>query len=949
MQETWMTFFLRVVRSIPGLSLLAIMVIVTHVASSRAAIANSPQKPVKTVAVIHCDYQPVSFIDKKTGRPAGFFVDIMESVAGPAGMQVTYICKRGWAEMIDTIEDGEADVGVLLKSKEREKRLLFSAPIDVTYLSFFARSKSEVKTDRLPEGYTLGVIRGSMSYEHLKNLSPESLRLYGSYQEGIFGLLAGEIGLFAGEESMVLKHARESGLEDRIKKAGQPFVERERGFAVRKDNVQLIGLLNEALRGFVGSPQYRRIYLKWYGRPAPFWTKERILTASGIFIFVTIFGMALWRYASISRINKELVRSINDREQAQEALRESEGRYKAIVENQAEFVVRYIAGGIVTFINDTFCKYLAMTREQVLGKSYYPYMHEGDRESFVRHIESLGADNPSIVAEARVVLMDGRTAWHKWTHNAICDTHGRITEYQATGTDITEKRQSEEALRKSEEMLRSVLDSVDEGFVVIDRNYCILAVNRAYCEQVGLSDAEIIGKHCYTASHALHRPCYEVGEDCAVKKVFETGEPCLVSHHHSNAAGNVLYVETKAFPQKDASGTVTSVIESISNVTEKYLLEAERLKTQKLEAIGTLAGGIAHDFNNLLQGVFGYISMVRMHLDQKEKALDMLSQAEKALHMSVNLTSQLLTFSKGGMPAKKNVALSPLIESSVKFALSGSRINYTLTCDKALRRVEADEGQIGRVIQNIVLNAEQAMPMGGTISVRAKNMPSSAKGLPLSLPEGDYVEISVTDGGIGIPQQWLSRIFDPYFTTKDKGSGLGLATSYSIIKNHGGLIDVKSKPGEGTTFIVYLPALEADEEIAGTVPAAVAASRKGRILIMDDEEIIRNITGIMITTLGHEVEFAENGEEALAKYREALKSCRRFDAVILDLTIRGGKGGEETIKELLALDPEAKAIVSSGYANSSAISESKLLGFRACLTKPYDVNALKDVLAVLLP
>ena len=424
--------------------------------------------------------------------------------------------------------------------------------------------------------------------------------------------------------------------------------------------------------------------------------------------------------------------------------------------------------------------------------------------------------------------------------------------------------------------------------------------------------------------------------------------PILRSTDIQTPSVDILYVETKAFPIFDSSGAVTSVIETVNNITEKHLLEEERLKTQKLEAIGTLAGGIAHDFNNLLQGVFGFISMAKITHDQKERSLAMLEQAEQALHLSVNLTTQLLTFSKGGKPVKKKMKLQPVIENSVKFALSGSSVDYRIKLDDELWTVEADEGQISQVIQNIVLNADQAMPMGGTIVITAKNVRESEKGIHQLLGEEKYVEISVEDNGIGISENYLSKIFDPYFTTKEKGSGLGLATSYSIIKNHGGLIDVKSKLGSGTTFVVYIPAIEGEEAKRKTVPATTAIARTGKVLVMDDEEVVRNIVGAMITYLGHEVEFAENGEEAIAKYSEALSSGRRFDIVILDLTIRGGKGGKETLQELIAMDPEVTAVVSSGYSDDAAVSEYRSYGFSACLTKPYEIDTLKDTLNALM-
>ena len=376
--------------------------------------------------------------------------------------------------------------------------------------------------------------------------------------------------------------------------------------------------------------------------------------------------------------------------------------------------------------------------------------------------------------------------------------------------------------------------------------------------------------------------------------------------------------------------------------------EEQIRRVQKLEAVGTLAGGIAHDFNNLLQGVFGYISMARMNIDQRQKSLDMLEQAEKALQMSVNLTSQLLTFSKGGKPLKKRINPRPVIENAVKFALSGSKIDHKFEANDTLWAVNADEGQIGQVIQNIVLNAEQAMPMGGTLTITANNLLVAQKGIYPVLSEGNYIVIIFKDTGTGIPEKFLPRIFDPYFTTKDKGSGLGLAISYSIIKNHGGMIEVRSEMGKGSTFSVWLPAIEAVENKVEPLSALESAVRKGRILLMDDDELVRDITGEMIRSLGHEVELAVNGEEAIAKYQESALHGRRFDAVILDLTVRGGMGGERAIEYLLKSDPEIKSVLSSGYADSSAIPNFEALGFRACLSKPYTINALNDTLNSLL-
>jgi CheY-like chemotaxis protein/anti-sigma regulatory factor (Ser/Thr protein kinase) len=338
--------------------------------------------------------------------------------------------------------------------------------------------------------------------------------------------------------------------------------------------------------------------------------------------------------------------------------------------------------------------------------------------------------------------------------------------------------------------------------------------------------------------------------------------------------------------------------------------------------------------------------MARLTFDQKEKALAMLAQAEKALHQSVNLTTQLLTFSKGGTPIKKVLALRPLIENSVAFALSGSRLTYEIVLDEGLRTVEADEGQLGQVVQNIVLNADQAMPLGGMVRISVRNMHAAALA-PQSDLQGDLVEISVRDQGTGIPPEHLTRIFDPYFTTKEKGSGLGLATAYSIIKNHGGLVRVQSEIGKGTTFRIYLPASGAGKEEPNSL-AGPTATRKGRILVMDDEEMIRMVSGEMLAALGHEAAFAENGETALEAYRATREAGRPFDVVILDLTVRGGMGGLETLRRLVELDPDVKAVVSSGYSDDTVLTNYLEQGFRAFLKKPYEIEDLQNTLHAVL-
>ncbi len=639
---------------------------------------------------------------------------------------------------------------------------------------------------------------------------------------------------------------------------------------------------------------------------------------------------------------------VTDRKIAEAALKESEKRLRTLIDAIPDAVVFKDAAGHHIIANRANEEVLGLSPEMLIGKTVEDLLPPDEAATCRKNDEEVMKKRKTVRDEEHMAGKDGATRIIDTIKVPLYDDSGKAMGLVGIIRDITERKQAEEKIRQSEQFIRGILDTVDEGFIVVDRDYRILTANKAYCSQIGGCDKTIIGRHCYEISHKNTRPCYEEGEECATRRAFETGTPHSALHRHKDANDNILYVETKAFPIKDVSGAVTSVIETINNITERHLLEEERLKTQKLESIGTLAGGIAHDFNNLLQGIFGYISMAKMSVDRRDKALAMLEQAENALHQSVNLTTQLLTFSKGGKPIKKPVDLRPVVENAVRFTLSGSRSDFRVDAAEDLWQAEADEGQIGQVVQNIVLNADQAMPLGGLVTVTARNAAEGDASLPPGLVRGNYIVLSIDDAGVGIPAQYLDKIFDPYFTTKEKGSGLGLATAYSIVRNHGGMIDVRTKPGEGSAFTIYLPAIVGRGRLAAAVVPASSPQRAARILVMDDEEIIRTLSRELINALGHEVDVAKHGEEALEKYQTAIDAGIPFDIVILDLTVRGGMGGTETIQKLREIDPAVKAIVSSGYSDDAAIANHPALGFKAYLKKPYNIEQLRQALNPLL-
>ncbi len=375
---------------------------------------------------------------------------------------------------------------------------------------------------------------------------------------------------------------------------------------------------------------------------------------------------------------------------------------------------------------------------------------------------------------------------------------------------------------------------------------------------------------------------------------------------------------------------------------ERQRMEEELIKARKLESVGILAGGIAHDFNNILTIILGNVSLAQMDVPVGSQSAQRLSEAKKASQRAKDLTQQLLTFSKGGAPIRKTVSIVGLIKDSVSFASRGSNVKCEISIAEDLWPVDVDEGQMSQVINNLMINAEQAMPEGGVVRIKAENIVVEADGF-LPLKAGRHVKISIRDEGIGVPHESLSKIFDPYFTTKQKGSGLGLATSYSIIKNHSGLITVESEVCVGTIFYIYLPASQHSIQVKESEKSETIAG-KGKILVMDDEAQVREIAGKMLTRFGYEVGFASDGAEAIRLYKRAKKSGRPFDALIMDLTVPGGMGGREAIKKLMAIDPGVKVIVSSGYSNDPVIAQFQKYGFQGLLAKPYEFEELSRTL-----
>ncbi len=500
------------------------------------------------------------------------------------------------------------------------------------------------------------------------------------------------------------------------------------------------------------------------------------------------------------------------------------------------------------------------------------------------------------------------------------------------------RKKAEEGQREKEETYRTLIENINLGITLIDREHNIIMINSPHAKFFNREADYFIGKKCYYEFEKREHICV----DCPGLVSMRSGRVSAIEKFGVRDDGNKFPVKIRTFPVYDKGNELFGFIEVVEDISEFKHMEDELIKRKKLESVGLLAGGIAHDFNNLLTAIMGNISLARMTLNPGNEVYGMLGEIENASVRARDLTHQLLTFSKGGAPIKKTTTISELIVDSVNFILHGSNIVVRFNIHEGLWPIDADEGQLSQVIYNLITNARQAMPGGGTILVTADNVQEVPEEIS-RLNKGGYVRITIEDTGTGIHPEHIHKIYDPFFTTKDDGSGLGLSTAYSIIKKHDGFIDVKSSPGSGTVFQIYFP-------VSDKVPRMHAVKRdelvggRGRVIIMDDDETVRVITAGMLKHLGYEVLPAKDGAEAVKIYSEFFKMSEPVYAVILDLTVPGGVGGLKAFDELKKINPDIKAIVSSGYSNDPVMSDFRAYGFAGVAPKPYKIEDLGHIL-----
>jgi len=627
----------------------------------------------------------------------------------------------------------------------------------------------------------------------------------------------------------------------------------------------------------------------------------------------------------------------------EQALRQSEEKYRDLFENANDMIQSIAPDGSIQYVNRAWREVLEYAQEDIPNISVFDVIHP-DCSECGQAFKSVVFGEKSGRVETIFITKSGRTINVEGNIGTVF-SEGKLVGTRGIFRDITERKKAEELLSSEKERLAVTLRSIGDGVIATDTDGNVVLMNKISEALTGWSQEQANGRPITEVLHLIEETSRTIKEN-PVSTLLKSRQTITLSAHNTLLAARdetERLISYSVSPIIDRQSNIIGTVLVFQDVTEKRNTEEKLLKAEKIESVGVLAGGLAHDFNNLLSAIMGNVELATMELDPNDKAHESLSRAEKAIAMATELAYQLLTFSKGGAPIKKAASIIELTRDSADFALRGSNIRCSFDLPDDLWKVEIDPGQISQVINNIVLNAVHAMPEGGQIHISAGNIVIGYD--HPELKQGRYVKVTIKDTGSGIPKEYLQRIFEPYFTTKHTGSGLGLASTYSIMKRHDGLIEVASDFGKGTTFSVYLPACLGKIELNPLdVEKPSPEKGRGKILLMDDDEMIRLTAGEMLKQIGYKGVGAAEGNEAIEKYKTAKNSDEPFDAVILDLTIPGGMGGKETIRNLLEFDAGVKAIVSSGYSDDAIMANYRQYGFSGVLTKPYRVKDLSSVL-----
>jgi two-component system cell cycle sensor histidine kinase/response regulator CckA len=639
---------------------------------------------------------------------------------------------------------------------------------------------------------------------------------------------------------------------------------------------------------------------------------------------------------------EQLNEEMKQRRKAEDALQASEESYRALVESMPALICRFLPDGTLSFVNNTYCQYFKKKREDLVGKNFFQFIPENEQGNIRKHFESLTPAKPVVSYEHRVLPPSGEIRWQRWTDQALFDDSGKVQQYQSIGIDITESKKTEQALRESEERFRELAELMPETVFEADLQGKLTFVNQnayncfGYTQQdfqKGLNSFEMIIPE-ERESAMQNAAKIMLGEKLGINE--------YTALRKDGSAFPVIIHSVPIFKGGQAVGLrgfMVDITAPKKAEEEHRKLEIQFQQAQRFEALGTLAGGIAHDFNNLLMNIQGNASLMLFDIDEDHPYYEALKNIEKQVKSGAQLTRQMLGYARRGKFNVKPIDLNQVVEASAStFGRTRKQITIHRDFENNLLPIDADQGQIEQVLLNLYVNAADAMPGGGKLFLKTRNQTHLDIKSDHYIPTpGNYVQLTVTDTGIGMDDQTLARIFDPFFTTKEigRGTGLGLASVYGIIKNHYGYIDVESEKERGTTFTIFLPASQ--KTVKGTEETASKLHKgSGTMMIVDDEQLVLDVSAGMVEKLGYTVLKAQNGKEAVDIFKA---NRREIKMVILDIIMPDMSGGE-VYEKIKALKPDLKVLLASGYSVDGQAIELLERGCDGFIQKPFTIEEL---------
>jgi PAS domain S-box-containing protein len=1017
--------------------------------------------------VMDYDYPPYIFLDSE-GHPRGILPDLWHLWEEKTGIHVQ-IHAMDWEQAQQRMQSGEYDIiDTIFKTPEREKIYAFSKPYAKIDVPIFYRSDiSGIRNVQDLKGFSVAVKAGDSDIDVLISHGITTLSTFNSYEQIIAAARDHKVNVFVVDKPPAFYYLYKFGINDQFRETA-PLYSGEFHRAVLQGNEALLHTVEE---GFARIPQseYEKIVQRWYGKPVfnsallHFLLTAALLTGS-VLLFLFAWIWILRR--SVQKKTSALQKEIHVRIEQEKIIRESEEKYRILIEQSPDPIALFTREGMYKYANKSLAEGVGRDLDDILGRSIWDIFPHEEAEQRYAAITQVFQTGERKFLDLHVPLADGSRDFLT-TITPIKDGAGNVISALSFSKDITDRIKAEKLLRESEKKFRQVFDYANDAIYVLDTKGQMLEANPVACERLGYSRQELTalnlgqidapnqvrhiperisqlkekGQVVFDTVHVRkdgssipvevsarmvvwddHPAIVSICRDISDRKQFEEKllesekklsmifklcpDPIIVSRlgdglicdineaftrdtgfnredvigkksvdvgiwleksdreQMLRKVGHKGHVDNFEAQRRRKDGSIFNVLISASviplqgeshlisvirDITEHKMLEKEQMKIEKLESLGILAGGIAHDFNNVLMGIMGNISFAKVFLDEKHRSYSPLAEAEKATVRAGQLAHQLLTFSRGGEPIKQVISLQQLVNESISLVLRGTNVKGVIDIPDSVYALEADEGQMSQVLNNLIINAVQAMPKGGTVTISAGNT-CLLEDNPLSLPAGDYIRLSLADQGCGILEEDLERVFDPYFTTKTDGNGLGLSSVYSIIHRHKGHISVASTLGKGTTFIMHLPAIGTVQEKHTSEESSkeLVEFQGGPVLVMDDDEVIREIAINMLAHLGFEVTACSSGEEAVQLYDASRASGKPFLVVIMDLTVPGGFGGKEAAERILSRHPDACLIVSSGYSNDPVMAHFREYGFRAAIAKPYNIKKFQDLLKVLI-